>query len=167
MTSEQEKERNRNIQKDILSGRKFSLAEAIGREGGDFLKGESPVPKLVQATTEINTFIANYLNDSSGALQMILQTWVIQDEAGISRSLDAPLKGLQALIKKILDNSEVFYEFVRQVDFKWGQLYDERPYFQLPGQAAHPDDEYTHESVKEKLIYLLTILEENEGDLAV
>ncbi len=163
MSSEQEKEQTLNIQQEILSGRKFSLAEAIAREGGNFKKGESPVPKLVQATTEINTFIATNLQDSSGALQMILQTWVIQDEAGISRSLDSPLIALQGLVKNILDNSEVFYEFVRQVDFKWGQLYDERPYFQLPGQAAHPDDEYTHESVKEKLIYLLTILEENKG----
>jgi hypothetical protein len=58
MTDNQEQERNKAIQMEILAGRKFSLAEAIGREGGNFLKGESPVPKLLQATTEINTFIA-------------------------------------------------------------------------------------------------------------
>jgi hypothetical protein len=50
-----------------------------------------------------------------------------------------------------LSNHELLYEFVKQVDFKWGQMYDERPYFQSPGQAPHPNDEYTHESVKKKL----------------
>ncbi|NQZ65375.1 MAG: hypothetical protein HRT59_25880, partial [Crocosphaera sp.] len=45
-----------------------------------------------------------------------------------------------------------------QVDFQWGKMYDERPYFQSPGQPPHPDDEYTHESVEEKLKSLLTKL---------
>ncbi len=50
-------DRNLAIQREILAGRKFSLAEAIGREGGSFLKGDSPVPKQAQATAEINAFI--------------------------------------------------------------------------------------------------------------
>ncbi|MEA5535194.1 hypothetical protein [Crocosphaera sp. XPORK-15E] len=159
MTTNNEQDRNRAIQQEILSGRKFSLAEAIGREGGDFLKGESPVPKLLQATTEIKTFIAQNLQDSSGALQIILQTWVTNDEAGVSQYLNTPLDALRQLLKTILDHPELLYELVRQVDFKWGQLYDERPYFQSPGQTPHPDDEYTHESVKAMLLTLLNTLE--------
>ena len=58
MTSEPETQRDQAIRQEILAGREFSLAEVIGREGGDFLKGESPVPKLVQAINEINLFIA-------------------------------------------------------------------------------------------------------------
>ncbi len=159
MTDNQEKERNKAIQMEILAGRKFSLAEAIGREGGDFLKGESPVPKLLQATTEINTFIATNLQDSSGALQAILQTWVTEDEAGVSQYLNSPLQALTQLLNKILNNSELLYELVKEVDFKWGQMYDERPYFQSPGQTPHPNDEYTHDSVEEKLRSLLNKLD--------
>ncbi|MDJ0581492.1 hypothetical protein [Crocosphaera sp.] len=151
MEDKQKKAKNEAIQREILAGRKFSLAEAIGREGGDFLKGESPVPKLVQATTEINTFIAINLQDSSGALQAVLQTWISTDEAEVSKNLDSPLQALKQMLDKILDNSELLYELVRQVDFQWGKMYDERPYFQSPGQPPHPDDEYTHESVEEKL----------------
>ncbi len=153
------KAKNKAIQQEILAGRKFSLAEAIGREGGNFLKGESPVPKFVQATTEINTFIALNLEDSSSALQAILQTWVKGDEGGLSRYLDSPLEGLKQLLNKILGNSELFYELARQVDFKWGQMYGEGTYFQSPGQKAHPNDEYSHEFVEEKLKNLLNKIE--------
>ena len=41
------------------------------------------------------------------------------------------------------------------MDCQWGQLTGERPYFQSPGQTAHPDDEYTHESVNRQLAQLL------------
>ncbi|MDJ0508805.1 MAG: hypothetical protein QNJ64_06090 [Crocosphaera sp.] len=160
MTDNKEQKRQQAIQREILAGRKFSLAEAIGREGGDFLKGESPVPKLVQARTEIKIFITNNLGDSSGALQSILQTWVVADEQGVSQHLESPLKALEELLIKILDNSELLYELVRQVDFKWGQMYDERPYFQSPGQTPHPNDEYTHESVEEMLRSLLNQLDQ-------
>jgi hypothetical protein len=34
-------------------------------------------------------------------------------------------------------------EFVRRVDMRWGQMYDERPHFERPGHPPHPDDEYT------------------------
>ena len=158
MEDKEKQGKNEAIQREILAGRKFSLAEAIGREGGDFLKGESPVPKLVQATTEINTFIAINLQDSSGALQADLQTWISTDEAGVSKNLDSPLTALKQMLDNIIDNSELLYELVRQVDFQWGKMYDERPYFQSPGQPPHPDDEYTHESVEEKLKSLLTKL---------
>ncbi len=58
------------------------------------------------------------------------------------------------MVDKILSNSSIFYEFVRQVDLKWGQMYQERPFFQKPGQNAHPEDEYSHESVKAQLLSL-------------
>lgn len=149
---------DRNIQQEIFASREFSLAEVIGREGGDFLKGESPVPKLVQATTAINTYIALNLHDSLGALQAVLQIWVKEDRANLSHYLDSPLVALKALLEKILNNQELLYELVRQVDFKWGQIYDERPYFQQPGQAANRNDEYTHQSVSNQLMELFNKL---------
>ena len=117
MEDKEKQGKNEAIQREILAGRKFSLAEAIGREGGDFLKGGSPVPKLVQATTEINTFIAINLQDSSGALQAVLQTWISTDEAGVSKNLDSPLTALKQMLDNIIDNSELLYELVRQVGF--------------------------------------------------
>ncbi|ACK69306.1 conserved hypothetical protein [Gloeothece citriformis PCC 7424] len=160
MTSDRDKEIQDNIRQEILLGRQLSLADIIGREGGDFLKGESPVPPLVQAITEINFFISKNLSDSSGALQAVLQNWVKADEAGISQHLNHPLLALRQLLESILNNSELLYELVKQVDSKWGQMYDERPYFQLPGQPPHPEDEYTHQSVRDKLTALLQLIQD-------
>ena len=152
-----------NCKRIILKGRQFSLAELIGKEGGDFLKGESPVPKIIQLKTEINLFIRNNLNDVSGVLQAILQNWVNDDDEKITAYQETPLTALNAIIEEILNNDHLYYEFVRQVDFLWGQIYDERPYFQSPGQKAHPEDEYTHESVRIKLIDLLNIVNNKTG----
>ncbi len=153
---DQERDRDLAIQREILSGRRFTIAEAIGREGGSFLKGESPVPKLVQAIAEINGFINQNLSDSSGALQAVLYVWVKTDSR-IGQYLNSPLVALNEILSSLLDNQDLLYEFVRQVDHKWGQIYGERPYFQQPGQLPHPEDEYTHESVRLKLIELLNL----------
>lgn len=149
----QNQDREKQIQEDILSGRTYSLADAIAREGGNFLKGESPVPKLIQVTTEINLFIDQNLPDSSGALQSVIKYWVKSDPI-VSKNLESPLESLSHVVDKLLNNQALFYEMVRQADVKWGQMYGERPYFQKPGQPAHPEDEYSHELVAEKLAYL-------------
>lgn len=138
---------------DVLNSRPFSLAEAIGREGGDFLKGESTVPKLVQVITAINTFIDRNLQDPDAALQAILHQWVKGDPR-VSQYKETPLVALAEILQSIISNPNLLYELVRQVDIKWGQMYGERPYFQQPGQAPHPNDEYTHESVKIDLLDL-------------
>ena len=141
------------LQQDILDSRPYSLAEAIGREGGTFLKGESTVPKLVQVITKINTFIDRNLDDPAAALQAILHQWVKGDPR-VSQYKETPLVALAEILQSIVDNPNLLYELVRQVDIKWGQMYDERPYFQQPGEAPHPDDEYTHESVRQDIIDL-------------
>ncbi|MDJ0531410.1 MAG: hypothetical protein QNJ70_02765 [Xenococcaceae cyanobacterium MO_207.B15] len=158
---DKDKDRDLAIQREILSGRKFSLAEAIGREGGSFLKGESPVPKLVQAIAELQMFINQNLSDSSGALQAVLYIWVKTDSR-VSQNLNSPLIALNQILSTLIDNQDILYEFVRQVDHKWGQIYDERPYFQQPGQLPHPEDEYTHESVRLKLVELLDIVQSQQ-----
>ena len=151
------RDRDLAIQREILAGRKFSLAEAIGREGGSFLKGDSPVPKQAQAVAEINAFIKQNLTDPPGALVAVLCVWVKTD-LRVAQNLNCPLVALNQILSSLIDNQNLLYEFVRQVDFKWGQIYDERPYFQKPGQLAHPNDEYTHESVRIQLIEFLVIL---------
>lgn len=159
--ADQKKENNDEdleICQEILAGRQFSLAEVIGREGGSFLKGESPVPKLLQAKAEINLFIDSHLVDSSGALKAVLQSLVASDEAYVSRHLNSPLEALREFLEMLICNPQLLYEFVKQVDIQWGQLFGERPYFQQPGRASHPDDEYTHESVQQQLVKLLNSL---------
>ncbi|MEO1670263.1 MAG: hypothetical protein AAFR77_05650 [Cyanobacteria bacterium J06631_2] len=146
------------LQQDILEGRPYSLAEAIGREGGTFLKGESTVPKLVQVITQINTFVDRNLDDSPAALQAILHQWVKGDPR-VSQYKETPLVALREILQTILDNQNLLYELVRQVDIKWGQMYGERPHFQQPGEAPHPDDEYTHESVRQNILNLQLDLE--------
>jgi hypothetical protein len=143
-----------DLRQDIFLGRKFTLADAIAAEGNNFFKGESPVPILLRAVTKINGFIDKNLRDSSGALKAVLQDWVKQDSR-VSEHIDQPLIALEEILKSITSNSEVLYEFVRQVDFKWGQIYGDRPYFQQPGQSPHPEDEYTHTSVQTQLVNLL------------
>jgi hypothetical protein len=161
MTPEPQNEQNLDMQLEILAGRQVSLADLIAREGSGFLKGESPVPRLVQLKAEINNYIASYLSDSWGALQAVLQDMVKGDEARISRHLDQPLLALQDLLATIMQNQQLLYELVRQVDVRWGQMYGERPYFQQPGQAPHPEDEYTHESVQAKLASLLAQVQQD------
>lgn len=157
MTEEkkQDLDQDLELQKDIYQGREFTLADFIAKEGGDFLKGESPVPKIVQLKTEINFFIKNNLKDLSGSLQAVLQDWVNISDDKISSNRENPLNALSLIIEEIISNDNLYYEFVRQVDLKWGQMYQERPYFQKPGQPPHPEDEYTHESVKIQLLDLL------------
>ena len=148
-------EQERELEQDILQGRKFTLADLIAKEGGGFLKGESPVPKFQQVKAEIKVFVTKNLQDSTGALQAVLHNWVEENDRGVSKYPNHPLQALNEMINEILSQPNLFYEFVRQVDLKWGQMYQERPYFQQPGQAAHPEDEYSHESVKVELLKLL------------
>lgn len=158
MTSEEDKERELEILRDARMGRKFTLADLIAREGGGFLKGESPVPRMIQIKTEINLFIRNNLKDLSGALQAVLVDLVNSGDDKISSHDTQPLQGLTLIIEDILSNEHKYYDFVKQVDLKWGQMNGERPYFQAVGQPPHPEDEYTHESVRLRLLELLEII---------
>jgi hypothetical protein len=143
--------RDRELFMEALSGREFTLSDVIAQAGGDFLKGESPVPKLVQIKNELKLFISQNLQDLSGSLQAVLQLFIDQADEAVSRHIEHPLLVLQELVEHILNQPEVFYELVKQVDCKYGQMYGERPYFQYPGAPAHPDDEYSHESVRVQL----------------
>jgi len=156
---EKQKEQDELIQREILRERKFSIAEAIGREGGNFIKGYSPIPRLDQVISLITVFIANNISDSSRVLMTVLQTNVKNDRIKIAESIETPLRYLHHLIKSYVDNPHQLYELKREVAFTWGQINDEKPYFQKPGEPPHPDDEYSHEIVKEMLTRLLAKIE--------
>jgi hypothetical protein len=146
-----------DLEREILAGRTFSLADVIGRSGGDFLKGESTLPRLVQAQMQVNGFISQQVPDVSGALHQVLHRWVEADTARLSRHSDRPLQALVDLIDQILAHPPTLYDLVWQVDMQWGELSGEPPYFQQPGQPPHPDDEYTHASVRQQLASLRAI----------
>ena len=144
-----------DLQRDIRAGRKFSLSEAIGREGGSFLKGsQAMVPRPLRALAVINGFIERHLDDANGALQSCLKRW-IKTDVRVGKYLDEPLLALRSLITEILQQPQVLYEFARQVAVEWGEMNGERPYFQKPGAEPHPEVAYSHERIQTMLTALL------------
>lgn len=159
MAAEKSTDLNPEIEQEIRQGRTFSLAEVIGQEAGNFLKGESPVPKLLQAKNELIAFIEQHLVDPSEALRATLRELIQADDMACNQHLDTPLEALSEALQSLLEQETLFQDFVRRVDMKWGQIYDERPYFEKPGQRPHPADEYTYESVRSQLNELLSVVE--------
>lgn len=155
--SDDTQERDQAIEQEIRQGRKFSISAAIGKEGGDFLKGESPIPKLVQVKNELLVFVGQHLHDPSGALHEIVRELIQSDDVVCSRCFEAPLAALIELLLPLTTQDALLHDFVRRVDMRWGQLYDERPYFERPGHPPHPEDEYTHESVRAQLSELVAL----------
>lgn len=151
-----------NLQRQIRAGRKFSLSEAIGREGGSFLK-DSQVPRPLRALAAINGSIDQHLNDPPGALQPCLKRWVKTD-GRIGKYLDEPLTALQVIVLDIIENPQILYEFARQVAIEQGQMNGERPYFQKPGTEAPPEAAYSHKRIQEILAELLCGLD-HQGTL--
>ncbi|MEO0395540.1 MAG: hypothetical protein AAF243_06065 [Cyanobacteria bacterium P01_A01_bin.137] len=144
-----------DLQRQIRAERKFSLGEAIGREGGSFLKGsQAMVPRPLRALAAINGFIDQCLNDRDGALQLCLKRWVKTD-AQVGKYLDEPLVALRVIVLTIIEQPQILYEFSRQVAVEWGHMTGERPYFQQPQTEAHPDATYSHERVQQILTELL------------
>ncbi|MFZ4677200.1 MAG: hypothetical protein ACOYM4_16165 [Nodosilinea sp.] len=140
-----------DIQQELRLSRPFTLADAIGQEAGDFMKGESPIPRLVQAKHGAQQALKDALIDGPGALHRVLDQWLSDDETRLSRHLHIPAEAVKDLLTSVLRSPETLYELVRQADVIWGQIYDSRPHFQQPGQPPHPDDEYSHESVRATL----------------
>lgn len=150
-----EAEHDRTIESEARAGRKFTLADVIGREGGSFFEGESPVPKLARAEAALSLFIDEHVKDPSGALRSVLKRSVRTSEPVVGKHLDDPLTALEAIVEKMLTTDEQLHEIVRQVDFEWGRIMQERPRFQKPGDEPHPDDEHTHAGTRSELEALL------------
>ncbi|MEO0397765.1 MAG: hypothetical protein AAF243_17525, partial [Cyanobacteria bacterium P01_A01_bin.137] len=142
-----------DLQRRIRAERKFSLGEAIGREGGSFLK-DSQMPRPLRALTAINGLIDRYLSDRDGALQLCLKNWVKTD-GRIGQYLDEPLVALQLIVTDIVEQPQILCEFARQVTVRWGKLNGERPHFQKLGEDAHPEAAYSHDSIRGVLTVLL------------
>lgn len=150
-----------DLQREIRQNRKFSLAEAIGREGGSFMKGESAVPRPVRAANAIKQFLDSQLADPSSAFATALFNWATTD-IRVSRQLDTPLVALTQILESLLNEPTTFYEFFRQTAIAHSAITGDRPHFQTPGKPPHPNADYTHRSVQTQLLELLQAIEKEQ-----
>jgi hypothetical protein len=146
------------LEREIREGRKFTLEEAIARLiGPGGMKGESPVPLMEQASSEIQTWLRCNLIDSGGALAAVLHRHVKASELLLA-NFDQPLIVLASYCQHILDSDYLLAELVREIDVEWGRVMGERPYFETVGAPCNADDPYTVECVRGKLSALLNQL---------
>ncbi len=141
-------EYKKKIEKSAKQARKYSLEAGVAGQATGIFRDVSPVPKIIQLKTEIKQFIRSNVRDSYGVLIRMLEQKVNNSDLLISKHSKVPLNALKEIVENILKTDRSYYEFVREVDQQYGMIYQERAHFQKPGESAHPDDEYTHESVK-------------------
>jgi hypothetical protein len=146
---------NTDLEREIRKGRKFSLAEAIGRLAGPgMMKGESPITRKQQSEAEIESYLRHHLMDAAGALPVVLLRRVKESELFLNH-FDQPLFVLASGIQRVLDSEYLLKQLVREADIEWGRIMGQRPYFEEEGCPPHPDDPYTNESVRATLSQLL------------
>jgi len=169
MADDQTKRRSQadaDLEREIREGRKFSLAEAIGRLAGPgMMKGISPATRKQQSEAEIESYLDRHLNSPAGALSVVLLRHVKESEL-LLNNLDQPLVVLAGCVQQVLDSDYLLKEFVRECDVEWGQAYGERPYFEKEGSAPNQDDPYTITSVRITLSQLIEKLAEGDSHSA-
>ena len=143
------------LEREIRKGRKFTLAEAIGRMAGPgAMKGESPVARQQQAEVEIEDWLRQHVSAAQGELQVVLLRCIKGSELLLQHH-EQPLSALAAFCQRVFGSDYLLKELVRQADVEWGQANGERPYFEKEGEPPDPDDPYTHESVRKALAGLI------------
>ena len=147
------------LERSVRSGRKFTLAESIGRLAGPgLLKGASPATKKRQVDSTIKQYLAGHLEDGHGALRQVLRRRVTESRVLLDLGYEQPLVALEELVDRLIRSEGAFHDFVRAVDAQWARSVLERPRFQRPGQPPCPDDPYTFTSVVAALQGLLADL---------
>jgi hypothetical protein len=160
----QRSEADAELEREIRKGRKFTLAEAIGRMAGPgAMKGASPITGKQQAEVEIENWLRNYMPAGKDELQVVLLRRVKESEL-LLKNFDQPLVVLAAFCQLILDSDYLLKELVREADIEWGRLNGERPYFDKDGSSPNPDDPYTFESVHKTLRGLVELLQTPPSD---
>lgn len=150
----QKREEELAIEREILLERKFTPEEALMRQVGASMKGESPVVRMRQAEMHIGSWLRTHLTDSGGALEIVLHRGVKGSEL-LLHNFEEPLVVLACYCQQVLDSEYLLKEVVRNADVEWGRLMDERPYFEREGSPRHPADPYTIESVRTALSGLI------------
>jgi hypothetical protein len=159
---ERSTEADAELRREILAGREFTLADAIGRMAGPgIMKGVSPVSGLEQAVAVIQEYLSCHLVDAAGILPGVLLREV-RDSELLLNGFDQPLVALAGHVRHVLDSEYRLKELVREADVDWGHMYDERPFFEKEGCPPAPDDPYTLESVRTALTQLAKGLAEDQ-----
>lgn len=143
-----------DLEQSIRRERKFSLGEAIGREGGSLLQDTAAIPRPLRAITAINVFLEQHLEDSGGALQPCIKRWIRAD-IRVSAHLDQPLEALRLILTDIVQQPHLLHELARQVAIEWGHICGERPRFQKIGAEPQADVAYCHADLRRCLEDLL------------
>lgn len=139
------------LEREIRLGRKFTPQEALGRMAGPgAMKGASAVSPQQQAEIAIGTWLGSHVEDTAGALKVVLERHLKGSEALLGH-VDRPLVALAAYCERVLASDHRLREMVREADVEWGRMMDERPHFEREGSPPDPDDPYTLESVRETL----------------
>jgi hypothetical protein len=114
------------------------------------MKGASPVSRVQQAETEVETWLKAHLPDSGGALPELLHRR-LKGSLLLLDNLDQPLVAVAAYCKQVLGSENQLKELVREADVEWGRMMGERPFFNKDGVSPHPDDPYTSDTVRKAL----------------
>ena len=158
MGSDKKNDTTRSTENEIRKGRKFSVAEAIGRAGAGTLKGASPVPRSHQALMDLGLMLEARLHDPDGSLRTTLISRLGHNLPLLDKHRDHPAQALREMLENLLSSESALQTLVRDADARWGRDYQERPRFNKPGQPDAPDDPYTPTSVRAALQELLADL---------
>ena len=149
--NKQPSEADEQLQREIRKGRKFTVAEAIGRMAGPgAMKGISPVTLQQQAAVEIENWLRQHMPAGNGELEVVLLRHIKASEL-LLRHFEKPLFVLSAYCQMILDSDYRLQELVRETDVEWGRVQCEKPHFEQEGLPPHPDDPCTFESTRKTL----------------
>ena len=143
------------IESEIRRERKFSLAEAVGREAAGSLSGASPVARAKQVLLEIEHLLEAQLPDPAGSLTRTLLAKLEHDLPLLGRHFDDPAAALGEFLSAHLESESRLNALVRDTDARWGRDYQERPHFESDDRPPHPDDPYTRAGVRDLLVDLL------------
>ncbi|MCK9997105.1 MAG: hypothetical protein KAH56_12600 [Candidatus Krumholzibacteria bacterium] len=145
----------------IRQDRKFTLAEAVGREAAGAMSGASPVARAEQVLLEIEQTLESRLVDSAGSLTRTILARLKTDPPLLARHFDRPIGALEEFLGATLGSESLLTSLVRDTDARWGRDYGELPHFETEGKPPHPDDPYTLAGVRDLLRDLLENLGED------
>ena len=149
MTDDDEQRRaDAEIEREIRLGRKLGPQDLLAQMAGPgALKGASPISPVLQAETEVGTWLGSNLADVDGALRVVLHRH-LKGSALLLDNLERPLVALAAYLQQLIATEHLLREIVSEADVEWGRAMDERPHFEREGAPPHPDDPYTVEGVR-------------------
>ena len=150
---DREEDEDEDLVREAWADARFSTDQALLHSGGGgLLTSRDQVSPYELARRELRALLNRHLHDA--ALESALDDWIDLHRQPIEAHTEAPVNGLLEILEDTLRREGLFVEFVRTVDVHHGQIMQERPIFQQPGDPPHPDDPHTFDSVRQTLAKL-------------